>query len=118
MNLNDMATEMLCIAREREINGGIKSDSKSLFKHMATEVIEAEEAFFFFDNEIPQFPGDIHLPPDELRQEERKRLGGELADVIACALIIAANENIDIENALESCLYKNQRRAMKQGDKL
>ncbi len=56
MNLNDMATEMLCIAREREINGGIKSDSKSLFKHMATEVIEAEEAFFFFDNEIPKEP--------------------------------------------------------------
>lgn len=118
MNLNDMATEMLCIAREREINGGIKSDSKSLFKHMATEVIEAEEAFFFFDNEIPQFPGDIHLPPDELRQEERKRLGGELADVIACVLIICARENIDIEKAVFDCLEKNKKRALKKGDKL
>ena len=118
MNLNDMATEMLCIAREREINGGIKSDSKSLFKHMATEVIEAEEAFFFFDNEIPQVPGDIHLPPDELRQEKRKTLGGELADVIACVLIICARENIDIEKAVSDCLEKNKKRALKKGDKL
>lgn len=118
MNLNYMATEMLCIARKREINGRIKSDSKSLFKHMATEVIEAEEAFFFFDNGVPQIPGDIHLLPDEFSQEARKRLGGELADVIACVLIICARENIDIEKAVLDCLEKNKKRALKKGDKL
>lgn len=118
MNLNEIAHDMHETARKREEHGGIKADSKSLFKHMATEVIEAEEAFFFylsiddlFDNEIPKEAGDI-------KRDHRQALAGELADVIACALIIAANENIDIENALESCLYKNQLRAMRQGDKL
>ena len=50
MNLNEIAHDMREAALKREENGGIKADSKSLFKHMATEVIEAEEAFFFFDN--------------------------------------------------------------------
>ena len=118
MNLNDMASEMLCVAFEREKHGGIKADSKSLFKHMAGEVIEAEEAFFFFDNEVPQVSGDIEFMPDELREEERKRLGGELADVIACALLICARENIDIEKAVFDCLEKNKKRALGNGDKL
>lgn len=118
MNLNEIAHDMREAARKREENGGIKADSKSLFKHMATEVIEAEEAFFFFDNEIPKEEGDIWLPIDDMKMDHRQALAGELSDVIACALIIAANENIDIENALKSCLYKNKRRAMRQGDKL
>ena len=116
MKLNEIAHDMRETARKREDIGGIKADSKSLFKHMATEVIEAEEAFFFFDNEIPREPGDIYLPVDDMKMEHRQALAGELSDVIACALIIAANENIDIENALESCLYKNQLRTMRQGE--
>lgn len=118
MNLNEIARKMQTVAKSREKNAGIKADSRSLFKHMATEVIESAEAFFFFDNEIPREPGEIYLPPDDLKTEHRQALAGELSDVIACALIIAANENIDIESALESCLYKNQLRAIKQGDKL
>lgn len=114
MNLNEIAHDLRETAREREENSGVKADSKSLFKHMATEVIEAEEAFFFFDNEIPKEPGDIYLPVDDMKMEHRQALAGELSDVITCALIIAANENIDIENAVESCLYKNQLRAMRQ----
>lgn len=117
MNLNEISHDMRKTARKREEHG-VKADSKSLFKHMATEVIEAAEAFFFFDNEIPREPGDIYLPINDLKMEHRQALAGELSDVIACALIIAANENIDIENALKSCLYKNQRRAMREGDKL
>ena len=53
MNLNEIAHNMREAARKREENGGVKADSKSLFKHLATEVIEAEEAFFFFDNDFP-----------------------------------------------------------------
>lgn len=118
MNLNEMARKMQTVAKTREKNAGIKADSRSLFKHMAGEVLESAEAFFFFDNEIPREPGEIYLPPDDLKTEHRENLAGELADVICCALIISANEEINIENALESCLYKNQLRAMRQGDKL
>lgn len=118
MNLNEMARKMQTVSKQREKNGAFKPGNLSLLKHMATEVIEAAEAFFFFDNEIPNEPGEIYLPPDDLKMEHRQALAGELSDVIACALIIAANENIDIESALERCLYKNQLRAMKQGDKL
>ena len=118
MNLNEIAHNMREAARKREENGGVKADSKSLFKHLATEVIEAEEAFFFFDNEIPREPGEIYLPPDDLKTEHREKLADELADVICCALIISANEGINIEKALEDCLYKNKKRARLEGDKL
>lgn len=118
MNLNEIAHNMREAARKREENGGVKADSKSLFKHLATEVIEAEEAFFFFDNEIPREPGEIYLPPDDLKTEHREKLAGELADIICCALIISANEGINIEKALEDCLYKNKKRARLEGDKL
>lgn len=118
MNLNEIAHDMRETARKREENGGVKADSKSLFKHLATEVIESAEAFFFFDNEISREPGEIYLPPDDLKTEHRENLAGELADVICCALIISANEGINIEKALEDCLYKNKKRARFEGDKL
>lgn len=118
MNLNEMARKMQTVAKTREKNAGIKADSRSLFKHMAGEVLESAEAFFFFDNEIPREPGEIYFPPDDLKTEHRENLAGELADVICCALIISANEGINIEKALEDCLYKNKKRASFEGDKL
>ena len=36
----------------------------------------------------------------------------ELADIITCALIAAANEDIDIEKALKDSQQKNEARAM------
>ena len=41
----------------------------------------------------------------------------EIADIIACALIIAAKERFDIESALLQCLEKNKKRAEGVGDK-
>lgn len=40
-------------------------------------------------------------------------LAAKLADIITCALIAAANEDIDIEKALQECQQKNEARAMK-----
>lgn len=39
-------------------------------------------------------------------------MAAELADIITCALIAAANEDIDIEKALQDCQQKNEARAM------
>ena len=41
----------------------------------------------------------------------------ELADVIACILILCARENIDVEYALTQCLAKNLQRAEGKGAK-
>ena len=39
-------------------------------------------------------------------------LAAELADIITCALIAAANEDINIEKALQECQQKNEARVM------
>lgn len=50
--------------------------------------------------------------------ELQEHFESELADVIACILIICANEpTIDIEEALQKCFQKNLARAEGRGDK-
>ena len=42
----------------------------------------------------------------------------ELADVVICVLIAAYEDNIDIEQAINSKMQKNAQRAALEGDKL
>ena len=68
-------------------------------KHCACEVVEAMEAFTFYR----EYKTDIL----------KEQLAGELADVIMCALVLAGQEGIDIENALTECAEKNRARGEK-----
>ena len=46
INLNQFAREMLAVAKKREENGAaIKTDTVSMLKHTATEVVEAMESY-------------------------------------------------------------------------
>lgn len=122
IDLNLVAEKSAINAKKRAMNGGnIKADSKSMVKHCATEVIEVLDALDLYDGCQKQKLAAESLQVDispEIVTVAHYELAGELADVICCCLIIAANEGIDIEEALKSCLYKNTLRAMKKGDKL
>lgn len=101
IDLNELAKQTLANAEKRHANGArIKTDTRSMLKHCATEVVEATEAYanrYDF--------GDGYFV-------------SELADIICCALIIAGKENIDIEKAVLDCIEKNRKRAEGIGDKL
>ena len=107
IDLNELAKVMCDAAQKREQNGAaIKTDTVSMLKHTATEVVEAMESYTkavdcFKHNGVclsSTFPS-------------------ELADIIACVLIIAGIHRIDIERALNACYEKNKARAEGKGDK-
>lgn len=97
IDLNELAKVMCDAAQKREQNGAaIKTDTVSMLKHTATEVVDC-----FKHNGVclsSTFPS-------------------ELADIIACVLIIAGIHRIDIERALNACYEKNKARAEGKGDK-
>lgn len=114
IELNGLARIMRNCAEARQKNGAnITTDTRAMLKHCATEVVEATEAYAELaivreankDTEICTF-------------DDEKYFESELADIIACCLIIAGEENIDIEQALNDCYEKNRKRANKEGDKL
>lgn len=88
MDLNKHALKAQEIAINRDYFHDVPADTRSVFKHMAGEVVEAVEAY-----------------------GNKADLAGELADVITCCLIIAVNEGVDIEKALEACQQKNEARS-------
>ena len=77
---------------------GVDYHTPAILKHCAGEVCEAVDAYdqYLYENS----------------QSHRNKLAAELADIITCALIAAANEDIDIEKALQDCQQKNEARAM------
>ena len=89
--LNDFARECFEIAMKREEKQQIKCDTMSMLKHCAGEVCEAMEAWASKRNVYVEF-------------------GDELADIITCALIMAARNCIDIEMALKRVKRKNEER--------
>ena len=93
MNLNDLAEQSLIIAKKR----GLKTDVFSVLKHCAGEVTEACEANCIFSK-----TGE---------QKDHIHLGEELADIIVCVLTASAEEEVDIEKALNDVMQKNARRA-------
>lgn len=101
MKLNEVAQNAYNTALQRQKNG---ADVKiaDILKHCAGEVIEAQEAFIFWKYEA----------------KSPAVYAEELADIIICALIAAARDEIDIEAALEKKMQKNATRAAMQGDKL
>ena len=101
IELNGTASIARNIAEARQKNGAnINIDTEHMLKHCATEVVEAMEAYanrYEFGNGYFE---------------------AELADIVSCVLIIAAQEHINIEQAILDCTEKNRKRANKQGDKL
>ena len=77
---------------------GVDYHTPAILKHCAGEVCEAVDAYdqYLYENS----------------QSHRNKLAAELADIITCALIAAANEDIEIEKALKDCQQKNEARAM------
>lgn len=107
-DINQLAQDMYEVARKRHEKGGLPVDNLGLLKHCAGEVIEATEAFSFASNI------DIEL---EKRISYYGNYTKELADIIACVLIILAKGKFDIKKLLTDCLEKNKARAEGNGDK-
>ncbi|MBO4728025.1 MAG: hypothetical protein J5631_06370 [Spirochaetaceae bacterium] len=105
IDLNDLAYKMRNVAHARKMNGGkVDTDTMAMLKHCASEVVEATEVYGMLEETI----GTIN----------EEAFASELADIVACVLIICANEpTIDIENALQKCFEKNLARAEGRGDK-
>lgn len=125
INLNKVAEEMLQTAEERQKNGAVvDTDTMKMLKHCATEVVEAAEMYYPYKalkdltSDGTDFEGMEE--PDTAEEaffEDKREFTSEIADIIACALIIAAKEKFDIESALLQCLGKNKKRAEGVGDK-
>ena len=112
MRLNDIAGQALANAERRQENGAdVSTDTLAMLKHCAGEVVEAMDAFDRY--------GDLlSVVEDEaLCAHQRDAFAGELADIIACVLIIAGKNGIDIDRALQECMEKNRLRADGKGDK-
>lgn len=113
IDLNEFARKALDIAEIRQKNGAlIKTDARSILKHCATEVVEAAESGL----ELAMYKSQ--WDDEEWLKKPRQRFASELADIICCALIAAAKEGIDIEEALKEVQEKNRKRAEGTGDKL
>lgn len=97
INLNEYAKKAQEIAFNRWYKKDVEYNTPAILKHCAGEVCEAVEAYgeYLYKNS----------------KSYRDELAGELADIITCALIAAANEEIDIERALQDCQQKNEVRA-------
>ena len=108
IDLNELAKQAFIVAKQRESNGGnIKTDTVSMLKHCASEVVEAVEAYTRSQWQLNKNEEEIELEHFSL----------ELADIITCCLIISGKENIDIEVALNRVMEKNRLRAEKQFQK-
>lgn len=102
VDLNEMARDALKTANRREKLGQLKSDTMSILKHCAGEVCEASMAYTLY------IEPDSEFEPEALKRD----FADELADIITCALIAAAQEDIDIEFALKRVQKKNEGRVV------
>lgn len=93
LNINDLAEQAHTLTERR----GYKTDVFSCLKHCAGEVTEAVEA-----NTVYNRTGE---------KADQNHLAEELADIIICALTASAEEEIDIERAINEAMLKNARRA-------
>ena len=100
IDLNELSKNALETAKKREWKGQLRSDTMSILKHCAGEVVEATEAYKEVEEAI-LYGGETRC---------RNAFADELADVITCALIAAAQEGVDIESALRRVQEKNRRR--------
>ncbi len=116
MDINDLAEKAYEIAVKRAQKGQIEDpcDTEAMLKHCAGEVVEATIAYKDWDEVGRLSDYDCAVKKINRIDEIAHRFtdfAREIADVIMCCLIVAKNENIDIEVALEKCLEKNRKRA-------
>lgn len=123
MTLNEIAKTSFEDAKKRERNGGhIATDTRSMLKHCATEVVEATEAYqewylgYSYDEEEEELMEVFNKKKSFKALKDH--FASELADIICCCTIIAGVEDIDLDKAVADCLEKNRRRAEGIGDKL
>ena len=101
-NLNELAVIAYENAKKREAKDGkVSTDTRKMLKHTATEVVEAVEAYNSMVDGVAN----------------KEIFASELVDIICCCMIIAAKENIDMEYSLATCMEKNYKRAIVEGDK-
>ena len=119
--LNILAKQMYDIALVRNKNEGVETDTIGLLKHCAGEVVEAtDEAVKFLrmsyvTNGGTDFDIACASKTEERYKKYKEDFTSELADIIACALIIAGKEGLDIQHAVTECLNKNKKRAEQGG---
>lgn len=119
--LNILAKQMYDIALVRNKNEGIEIDTIGLLKHCAGEVVEAtnEAVKFLRMSYVTNGGTDFDIACASKTEEQYKRykeaFTSELADIIACALIVAGKEGLDIQHAVTECLNKNRKRAERGG---
>lgn len=107
IDMNDLAYKMRNVAHAQKMNGAnIDTDTFMMLRHCAKKVVEAQTAFdqFKFTKEI------LNLNDSHIKECEKlyKDFISEIADIIACVLIVCANEpTINIEKAMQDCLEKN-----------
>jgi NTP pyrophosphatase (non-canonical NTP hydrolase) len=104
MNLNEIAENAHRTAITRERNGGAVK-IRDILKHTAGEVVEAAQA------------REAWASVDYIDGIDKEDYAEELADVVICVLIAAYDDNIDIEQAINSKMQKNAQRAALEGDK-
>lgn len=110
IDLNGMSRSALETAKARERKGQLKSDTMSILKHCAEEVVEATEAYSL--RKHLDDLNDKSVDFEYVKSCAEINFADELADIITCALIAAANEDIDIEFALKRVQKKNEGRVV------
>ena len=98
MNLNEASQKAYEIAKKR----GIRETTFEALKHCAGEVLEAVESYTKY----------VYSPI-----EETDNFPAELADIVICVLSISAQENIDIEQAIERKMLINEGRVQNDSKK-
>lgn len=116
LDLNELAKQSQEIAKKREKHG-LGADTVSCLKHASGEICESLQAFNDWQTDLRFGAILMGVTDPDWQKDYKKEYAGELADVIVCVLIAAANSNIDIEMALTECVEKNRKRAEGIGDK-
>ena len=115
--LDLLAKQMYDIALVRNKKCGTEIDTIGLLKHCATEVVEATESAVNFlrvsrlTNDGTDFEIGSATKTEALYKKDKEHFTSELADIIACVLIIAGKEGLDMTHAVTECLNKNRKRA-------
>ena len=116
LDLNELAKQSQEIAKQRAKHG-LGADTTTCLKHAAGEVAEAIIAFDEWQTDLRFGRISMGVTDPDWQKDYKREYAGELADIIVCTLIAAANNNIDIEQALNDCVEKNRKRANGVGDK-
>ena len=89
LNLNKLSKITFENATKRMKNGAhIKSDSRSMLKHCATEVVEAVEAFNDWQTDLRFGAVSMGVTDPDFVVDYKQHFEDELADIICCCFFI------------------------------